>query len=66
MICCPFFRDQQTNCKYACNEWDIGIEIANGAKRGEEKIVRELMKGNKGKKMNKKAMEWKKIGRRGH
>ncbi|XP_059451813.1 7-deoxyloganetin glucosyltransferase-like [Corylus avellana] len=62
MICCPFIGDQQTNCKYACNEWGIGMEIDNGAKRGEvEKIVRELMEGNKGKKMKKKAMEWKKL-----
>jgi UDP:flavonoid glycosyltransferase YjiC (YdhE family) len=62
MLCWPFFGDQQTNCKYACNEWGIGMEIDNGAKRGEvEKIVRELMEGNKGKKMKKKAMEWKKL-----
>ncbi|XP_059452320.1 7-deoxyloganetin glucosyltransferase-like [Corylus avellana] len=62
MICCPFYGDQQTNCKYACNEWGIGIEIDNGAKRGEvERIVRELMEGKKGKKMKKKAMEWKKL-----
>ena len=62
MICCPFFGDQQTNCKYACNEWGIGIEIDKGAKRGEvEKIVRELMEGNKDKKMKKNAMEWKKF-----
>ncbi|XP_059450733.1 7-deoxyloganetin glucosyltransferase-like [Corylus avellana] len=62
MICCPFYGDQQTNCKYACNEWGIGIEIDNGANRGEvEKIVRELMEGNKGKRMKKKAMEWKKL-----
>ncbi|XP_062150479.1 (R)-mandelonitrile beta-glucosyltransferase-like [Alnus glutinosa] len=45
-----------------CNEWGIGMEIDNGAKRGEvEKIVRELMEGNKGNKMKKKAMEWKKL-----
>jgi hypothetical protein len=62
MLCWPFFGDQQTNCKYACNEWGIGMEIDNGAKRGEvEKIVRELMEGNKGKKMKKKVMEWKKL-----
>jgi hypothetical protein len=62
MLCWPFFGDQQTNCKYACNEWGIGMEIDNGAKRGEvEKIVRELMEGNKGNKMKKKAMEWKKL-----
>jgi UDP:flavonoid glycosyltransferase YjiC (YdhE family) len=62
MICCPFFSDQQTNCKYACNEWGIGIEIDNGVKREEvEKAVRELMEGNKGEKMKKKVMELKKL-----
>ncbi|XP_062152223.1 7-deoxyloganetin glucosyltransferase-like [Alnus glutinosa] len=62
MLCWPFWGDQQTNCKYACNEWGIGMEIDNGAKRGEvEKIVRELMEGNKGKKMKQKVMEWKKL-----
>ena len=62
MICCSFFGDQQTKCKYACNEWGVGIEIDNGAKRREEeKIMRELMEGNKGKKMKKKAMERKKL-----
>jgi len=62
MLCWPFFGDQQTNCKYACNEWGIGMEIDNGAKRGEvEKLVTEFMEGNKGNKMKKKAMEWKKL-----
>ena len=62
MICCPFFDDQPTNCKYACNEWGIGIEMDNSAKRGEvEKIVRELIEGNKGEKMKKKVMELKKL-----
>jgi hypothetical protein len=62
MICCPFSWDQPTNCKYACNEWGIGIEMDYGAKRGEvEKIVRELMEGTKGEKMKKKVMELKKL-----
>ncbi|XP_062153555.1 7-deoxyloganetin glucosyltransferase-like [Alnus glutinosa] len=62
MLCCPFDWDQPRNCKYACNEWGIGMEIDKGAKRGElEKIVRELMEGNKGKKMKQKVMEWKKL-----
>jgi hypothetical protein len=62
MLCWPFFGDQQTNCKYACNEWGIGMEIDNGAKRGEvEKLVTEFMEGNKGNKMRTKAMEWKKL-----
>jgi hypothetical protein len=40
----------------------IGVEIDNRANRQEvEKIVRELMEGDKGKKMKKKVMEWKKL-----
>ncbi|XP_059463473.1 (R)-mandelonitrile beta-glucosyltransferase-like [Corylus avellana] len=62
MLCWPFFADQQTNSKYTCNEWGIGMEIDNRANREEvEKIVRELMEGDKGKKMRKKVMEWKKL-----
>nr|POE67410.1 7-deoxyloganetin glucosyltransferase [Quercus suber] len=62
MLCWPFLGDQQTNCKYTCNEWGIGMEIDNDVKREKvEKIVRELMETEKGKKMKKNAMEWKKI-----
>ncbi|XP_023916168.2 7-deoxyloganetin glucosyltransferase [Quercus suber] len=62
MLCLPFFSDQQMNCKYTCNEWAIGMEIDFDVKREEvEKIVRELLEGDKGKKMKKKAMEWKKL-----
>jgi hypothetical protein len=62
MLCWPFFGDQQTNSKYTCNEWGIGMEIPSHANREEvEKIVRELMEGDNGKKMKKKVMEWKKL-----
>ncbi|GMQ02084.1 hypothetical protein CsSME_00048478 [Camellia sinensis var. sinensis] len=62
MICWPFFGDQQTNCKYSCDEWEVGMVIDNDVKRdGVEKMVRELMEGEKGKKMKKKAMEWKRL-----
>jgi hypothetical protein len=62
VLCCPLIGDQYTNCKYACNEWGIGMEIDKGAKRGEvEKIVREFMEENKRKKMKQKVMEWKKL-----
>ncbi|MCL7029035.1 hypothetical protein MKW94_003114 [Papaver nudicaule] len=61
MICWPFFADQQTNCSYTCKHWGVGMEIDNEVKRDEvEKQVRELMEGEKGKKMKNKAMEWKK------
>ncbi|PQP93400.1 7-deoxyloganetin glucosyltransferase-like [Prunus yedoensis var. nudiflora] len=60
MLCWPFFADQQTNCHYTCKEWGIGMEINNDVKRDDvEKLVRELMEGEKGKKIKNKAMEWK-------
>ena len=62
MLCWPFFSDQQTNCWYTCNELGLGMEINNDVKRDEvEKLVRELMEGDKGKAMKIKAMEWKKL-----
>ncbi|KAH7522875.1 hypothetical protein JRO89_XSUnG0091300 [Xanthoceras sorbifolium] len=61
MVCWPFFAEQQTNCRFACTEWGIGMEIDNDVKRDEvEKLVRELMEGEKGEKMRNEAMEWKK------
>ncbi|XP_014518239.1 7-deoxyloganetin glucosyltransferase-like isoform X2 [Vigna radiata var. radiata] len=61
MLCWPFFADQPTNCRYVCNEWEIGIEIDTNVKREEvEKLVNELMVGEKGKKMRKKTMYLKK------
>ena len=58
MVCWPFFAEQQTNCRY-CTEWGIGMEIDNNVERGEvEKLVREMMEGEKGKSMKKAAMEW--------
>uniref|UniRef100_A0A6N2L7N9 Glycosyltransferase n=1 Tax=Salix viminalis TaxID=40686 RepID=A0A6N2L7N9_SALVM len=62
MLCWPLFADQLTNCRYTCNEWGIGKEIDSNVK-GEnvEKLVRELMEGEKGKKMKSKSMEYKKL-----
>ncbi|KAF6134066.1 hypothetical protein GIB67_005076 [Kingdonia uniflora] len=60
MICWPFFAEQQTNCRYSCVHWGIGMEIDSNVKRDEvESLVRELMEGEKGKEMRIKAMEWK-------
>ncbi|KAI8002779.1 7-deoxyloganetin glucosyltransferase [Camellia lanceoleosa] len=62
VICWPFFGDQQTNCWYCCTKWGIGVEIDKDVKRDEvEKLVRELVAGNKGKEMKKRAMEWRKM-----
>ncbi|XP_077224300.1 7-deoxyloganetin glucosyltransferase-like [Tasmannia lanceolata] len=60
MLCWPFFAEQQMNCRFACTEWGIGMEIDTDVKREEvESLVRELMEGEKGKVMRKKAGEWK-------
>ena len=62
MLCWPFFADQPANCRYICNEWEIGMEIDTNVKRYEvEKLVNELMVGEKGKKMRQKAIELKKL-----
>jgi UDP:flavonoid glycosyltransferase YjiC (YdhE family) len=62
MLCWPFAGDQQTNCRYTCTEWGIGMEIDSNVTRDKvEKIVREFMEGEKAKEMKKKAMEWKKL-----
>jgi len=61
MLCWPFFGDQPTNCRFICNEWEIGLEINTDVKRAEvEKLVNELMVGEKGKKMRQEAVELKK------
>ncbi|XP_026437957.1 7-deoxyloganetin glucosyltransferase-like [Papaver somniferum] len=61
MISWPFFAEQHTNCRYLCKHWEVSMEINSNVERSEvERLVRELMEGEKGKKMKKKAMEWKK------
>ncbi|THG04967.1 hypothetical protein TEA_015027 [Camellia sinensis var. sinensis] len=57
----PFSSEQQVNCLYACTEWDIGMAIDGDdvGKNEVEKLVRELMEGEKGKMMKNKAMNWK-------
>ncbi|XP_055833837.1 7-deoxyloganetin glucosyltransferase-like [Solanum dulcamara] len=62
MICWPFFAEQPTNCWFCCTKLGIGMEINNNVKRDEvEALVRELMTGEKGKEMKKRALEWKKL-----
>ncbi|KAK6143705.1 hypothetical protein DH2020_024053 [Rehmannia glutinosa] len=61
MLCWPFFSDQRLNCRYVCEEWEIGMEIGGDVKRDEVVfLVRELMDGEKGKMLRKRALEWKK------
>lgn len=60
IICWPFFADQYTNCRYACTEWGIGVEVNHDVNRDEiEQLVKEMIEGDGGKKLRKKAMEWK-------
>ncbi|KAJ8628652.1 hypothetical protein MRB53_021975 [Persea americana] len=60
VICWPFFADQQTNCRFACATWSIGLEIESDGKRQRiEGLVRELMEGEKGEEMRQRALEWK-------
>ncbi|KDP29705.1 hypothetical protein JCGZ_18640 [Jatropha curcas] len=59
VICWPFFADQQTNCRYACEKWGNGMEVNHDVKRNEiESLIQEMMEGENGKK--EKALEWKK------
>ncbi|CAI9786231.1 unnamed protein product [Fraxinus pennsylvanica] len=61
MMCWPFFADQFVNCRFACTEWGVGMEIDNNVNRVEvEKIVREMIGGEKGKSLKNKAIDWKK------
>ncbi|WCJ31914.1 UDP-Glycosyltransferase superfamily protein [Euphorbia peplus] len=60
IICWPFFADQQTNCRYACTEWGNGMEVNYDVKQDEiETLVKEMMAGDRGKKIREKALEWK-------
>ncbi|AQK56475.1 7-deoxyloganetin glucosyltransferase [Zea mays] len=60
MICWPFFAEQTTNCRYACANWGIGLEIDNNVTRDEvARLIEEAMDGEKGKDMKAKATVWK-------
>lgn len=62
IICWPSFADQPTNRAYSCREWGIGLEVDADVKRKEvAKLVRELMEGEEGKEMKRRAAEWKKL-----
>ncbi|XP_031371905.1 UDP-glycosyltransferase 85A2-like [Punica granatum] len=62
MMCWPYFADQQTNCKYACKDWEVGLEIDSDVKREEvERLMMELMEGEKRKRMKERAEDWKQL-----
>ncbi|CAO2047436.1 unnamed protein product [Urochloa humidicola] len=59
VISWPFFADQQTNCRYQCNEWGVGMEIDSNVRRDAvASLITELMEGEQGKEMRRKAREW--------
>ncbi|CAL5017810.1 unnamed protein product [Urochloa decumbens] len=60
MLSWPFFAEQQTNCRYKCTEWGIGMEIGGEVRRAElAEMIREVMAGEKGREMHRRAEEWK-------
>ncbi|XP_074284786.1 7-deoxyloganetin glucosyltransferase-like [Silene latifolia] len=60
MLCWPFFAEQQTNCRYSCVDWGIGMEIESDVKRtAVERMVRVLMEESEGMEMRRRAKEWK-------
>ncbi|XP_061375592.1 7-deoxyloganetin glucosyltransferase-like [Gastrolobium bilobum] len=61
MLCWPFFAEQQTNCRFSCKEWGIGLEIEDVKRNIVESLVLELMEGQKGKEMKAKALELKNL-----
>ncbi|KAL9319557.1 hypothetical protein ACSQ67_011396 [Phaseolus vulgaris] len=61
MIGWPFFAEQQTNCRYICTNWGIGMDVKDDVKREEvTTLVKEMIMGEKGKKMRQQCLEWKK------
>ncbi|KAM0939323.1 putative 7-deoxyloganetin glucosyltransferase [Dioscorea sansibarensis] len=60
MVCWPAFAEQVTNSYYVCEKWGLGVEIGEEVKREEvRRVVVEMMEGEKGKEMRKRAVELK-------
>ena len=62
LLCWPFFSEQVTNARYACQEWGVGLEMPREVGRHQvEAAVRELMMaaGGRGAAARRKAAEWK-------
>jgi hypothetical protein len=66
MLCWPFFAEQQTNTRYACTEWGVGMEVGDDVRREVvEARIREVMGGGEmGREMRRKAAEWSDIAAR--
>ncbi|GAB4824981.1 hypothetical protein Ancab_007854 [Ancistrocladus abbreviatus] len=64
MICWPFFADQMTNSWFCCHRWGVGMEMNEDVSADEvARLVKELMEGEKGIEMRKKAREWKRLAK---
>ncbi|VAH24755.1 unnamed protein product [Triticum turgidum subsp. durum] len=63
MLGWPFFAEQQTNCRYTCVEWGVGMEVGDDVRREVvEERIREVMGDSEvGREMRRKAVEWKNI-----
>uniref|UniRef100_A0A7N0TWX6 Glycosyltransferase n=1 Tax=Kalanchoe fedtschenkoi TaxID=63787 RepID=A0A7N0TWX6_KALFE len=62
MVFWPFFAEQQTNCWFACGKWGVGMEMDAAVDRGGvERVVREVMEGERGREMRRKAAGWKRL-----
>ncbi|XP_048542980.1 7-deoxyloganetin glucosyltransferase-like [Triticum urartu] len=62
MLCWPFFAEQQTNGRYKCLEWGVGMEIGDNVRREVVmKRIKEAVGGEKGREMKKRAAEWREV-----
>ncbi|XP_042453493.1 linamarin synthase 2-like [Zingiber officinale] len=61
VVCWPFFAEQQTNCRYLCATWRIGVEISGEVTQEEvERCVRTVMADEE---LKRRAAEWKEKAR---
>ncbi|KAL0324152.1 UNVERIFIED_CONTAM: 7-deoxyloganetin glucosyltransferase [Sesamum calycinum] len=60
-LCLPQTTDQPANCRSVCIEWGIGMEISKNFEKDEVgMLVNELLDGENGREMKKRAVQWKK------
>lgn len=65
MMCWPFFAEQQTNAKFVCEEWGIGIQLKKTVKREElAMLVMNLIKGEEGDQMRRRIGKVKETAKR--
>ncbi|KAJ7547827.1 hypothetical protein O6H91_08G105600 [Diphasiastrum complanatum] len=69
LIAYPQFADQKMNCRIIVDQWKVGIQLQNDEnerlrKEDVEKVVRNLMEGEEGKRMKGKVRQLRDITRR--